>query len=222
MGCYNPLSSDIDTVVVARERLSEEQRRRVIECLREVCSRGNRVELSVVREDVVRNPQYPMMVDLHFECWGDVFEDERDREVLSNLYTTRERGFCVWGPAIRDVFSEIPAEYHLRSVVEDILHTRKLVHGKPERIGYDVTVYWILGSCRILAFIRERKVLSKLEGGRWGSANLPKEYHGLIGRALSSYQGTERRGQSWDYEELEAFADYMTKKILEESRLKRK
>jgi hypothetical protein len=49
-------------------------------------------------------------------------------------------------------------------VIEDIQHARKYLHEKPERIGYDVIVYWILGACWILAFIREEKILSKLEG----------------------------------------------------------
>jgi len=160
------------------------------------------------------------MVDLHFEYWGDIFENERDTEILSNLYTTRKRGFCVWGAPIGDVFSEIPAQYHLKSVIEDIQHTRKYLHEKPERIGYDVTVYWILSSCRILAFIREEKVFSKLEGGHWGIANVPQEYLGLIRQALSSYQGKKKYGPNWKHEELEAFADYMTNAILKESKMR--
>jgi streptomycin 3"-adenylyltransferase len=222
MDCYNPRSSDIDIIIVARERLLEEQRKGVIEYLKGVCSKGRRIELSIVCEDAIRNPRYPMIVDLHFEYWGDIFENERDKEILSNLYTTKERGFCVWGTPTSEVFSEIPARYHLRSVTEDIQHTRKHIHEKPERIGYDVTVYWILGSCRILAFIREEKVLSKLEGGHWGTANLPKKYRKLIGQALSSYQGMKKHGQNWKHEELEAFADYMTNTILKESKLKKR
>jgi len=219
MGCYNPRSSDIDVVIVARERLSKEQRKRIIEYMKGACSKGIRIELSIVCEDVIHNPTYPMMVDLHFEYWGDIFENETDKEILSNLYTTRGRGFCVWGAPISDVFSEIPIQYHIRSVIEDIQHTRKYIHEKPERIGYDVTVYWILSSCRILAFIREEKVFSKPEGGHWGIAKLPKEYHGLIRQALSSYQGKKKYGHNWRHEELEVFADYMTNAILKESKI---
>jgi streptomycin 3"-adenylyltransferase len=121
---------------------------------------------------------------------------------------------------MENVFSEIPAKYHLKSMIEDIQHTRKYIHEKQEHIGYDVTVYWILGSCRILAFIREEKVLSKLEGGGWGISNLPKEYHGLIRQACTIYQRKERHGHKWKHEELEAFADYMTNAILKESKLR--
>jgi streptomycin 3"-adenylyltransferase len=158
-----------------------------------------------------------MLVDLHFEYWGNTFETERDKEILSNLYTARERGFCVWGAPIRNVFSEISAEHHLASVIEDIQHTRKYLHKRPESLGYDVTVYWILGSCRVLAFIREEKVLSKLEGGQWGIANLPQEYHSLIRQAVSIYQGKTKESHDWKNEELEAFADYMNDAIMGEA-----
>jgi len=219
MGCYNPRASDIDVLIVAKERLSGKQRKRVVEYLKRVCLKGERIELSIVREKALRSPRYPMTVDLHFEYWGDVFENERDKEILSNLYTTRERGFCVWGTPTSNVFSEISAEHHLRSVIEDIQHTRKYIHEKPEHIGYDVTVYWILSSCRVLAFTREGKVFSKLEGGRWGIANLPKKYHKMIGQALSIYQRVKKHDQNWKHEELEAFAEHMTSTILKESRL---
>ena len=219
MGCFNPESSDIDVILVAKKRPSKEQRKKVIEYLKGACSKNRRIELSIIREDVVQNPQYPIMVDLHFEYWGDIFENEKDNEILSNLYATKKRGFRVWGMPISDVFSEIPAQYHLRSVIEDLRHTRKYLHESPKSVGYDPAVYWVLGSCRILAFIREEKVLSKLEGGQWGLANLPKEYHDLVKQALSCYQG-KKKEHVWNHEKLEAFADYMTRVILRGSRLK--
>ena len=186
--------------------------------MKRVCSKGKRIELSIVRENVLQNPLYPIMVDLHFEYWGEIFEDEKNNEILSNLYTTRKRGFCIWGMPIEDVFSKIPAQYHLRSVIEDLKCTRKYLHENPEQVGYDPVVYWVLGSCRILAFIREAKVLSKLEGGWWGLVNLPEEYHDLIKHAISRYQGKRKR-QLWDYDKLENFADYMSKAILKESEI---
>jgi predicted nucleotidyltransferase len=218
MGCFNPESSDVDTILVVKKRSSQEQRKEIIEYLKGVCSKDRRIELNIVCEDVVRNPRYPLLVDLHFEYWGGIFENERDKEILSNLYTTRERGFCVWGVPISEIFSRIPARYHLKSVTEDIIHTRKHLRDKPDSIGYNVTVYWVLSSCRILAFIREGKVLSKLEGGQWGVINLPRGYHSLIKQALSVYRG-KKSDCNRSHEDLEAFADYMTDAILRESKL---
>lgn len=220
MGCFRPRLSDIDLIFVVKARPSEEQRKRIIDYLRSGCMEDRRIELSIVRLDTVRNPQYPMLVDLHYEWWGNVFENERDGEILSNLYTTRKRGFCVWGEPIDKVFSKIPVKYHLRSVIEDIKHTRRYLHEKPERIGYNVPVYWVLGACRILAFVREENVLSKLEGGQWGLANLPERHCNVVRQALSCYQG-KRKNCAWDSEELEAFADYMIEAILKERKMKK-
>jgi streptomycin 3"-adenylyltransferase len=216
MGCFNPESSDIDLIIVVGKRLSKLQRKKVIEHLKETCSKSRRIELSIVRENVIQDPRYPIMVDLHFEYWGEIFEDKKNEEILSNLYTTRKRGFRIWGKPISEVFSEIPPEYHLRSVIEDLKCTRKYLHESPESVGYDPAVHWVLGSCRILAFIREEKVLSKLEGGHWGLANLPKQYHYLIRKALSYYQG-KKEEHLWNHEKLQDFADYMTKVILDPS-----
>jgi len=218
IGCFNPISSDIDIIAVVRERLSKEKSRRIIEYLKGACSKKRRLELSIIGADVLKNPSYPIMVNLHYEYWGGIFENQKDNEILSNLYTTRRRGFCVWGAPISDVFSNIPAEYHLRSVMEDIQHTREHLHESPGHVGYNVVVYWVLGSCRILAFIREGSILSKVEGGMWGLAHLPREYHDLLEYALSCYQG-KKKDVFWNTEELDAFADYMSDTILKESRL---
>ena len=219
MGCFRSGSSDLDIILVAKKRLAKEERGKIIEYLKGTCSKDKRIELNIIRAAVLQQPRYPMLVDLHYEYWGDIFENEEDNEILSNLYTTRKRGFRVWGAPISEVFSKIPARYHLRSVIEDIEHTRRHLHESPERIGYDIVVYWVLNSCRILAFIREDKVLSKLEGGWWGLANLPKEYHGLVEQALSCYLGKTKHC-IWKRRELDSFADYMTDIILRESRLK--
>jgi streptomycin 3"-adenylyltransferase len=218
MECFQPTSSDIDVILVVKETLSKEQRKKIIEYLKGACSKDIPIELSIIRADAIQNPHYPMTVDLHYEYWGNVFENEKDKEILSNLYTTRKRGFCVWGKPINELFSRIPARYHVRSVIEDIEHTRRYLHEKPERVGYNVQVYWILGSCRILAFIREGKVLSKLEAGQWGLAYLPRKYHSLVELALSSYQG-KKKDCVWNPNELDAFADYMTERIMRESKL---
>jgi predicted nucleotidyltransferase len=219
MGCFRLESSDVDIILVTEERLEKEKSKRIIDYLKGTCSKERRIEMSIITLATVRKPRYPMLVDLHYEYWGNIFENKKDSEILSNLYTTKERGFCIWGRSISDVFSGIPALYHLRSVIEDIRHTRRYLHDNPEHAGYNVAVYWVLSSCRILAFMREEKVLSKLEGGQWGLANLPKKYHDLIEQALSCYQGEKKETLILAREELEEFADYMTEAILKENKL---
>jgi len=212
MECFQSASSDIDLILIVKEKPTKEMSDKILEYLKR-SSKDRHIELSLVTLDAVQNPRYPMLVDLHYEWWGNTFENEEDGEILSNLYTTRQRGFRVWGAPVSDVFSKIPADYHLRSVTEDLEHTRKHLHESADRVGYDAAVYWVLGSCRVLAFIKEGKVLSKPEGGRWGLVNLPEKYHTLIEQALSCYRG-KMKERTWNHNELEAFADYMTNAML--------
>jgi streptomycin 3"-adenylyltransferase len=218
MRCFNPESSDVDVILVVRKSLSEEKRRKVIEHLKGVCSDEKRLELSIVGMEALRKPTYPLKVCLHYEYWGNTLENTMDSEILSNLYTARKRGFRVWGAPIHAVFSKVPSKYHLRSVIEDLQNTKEHLHENQELAGYNVPAYWVLGSCRILAFIREGRVLSKAEGGQWGLTNLPKKYHDIIQQALACYQ-REKNNRVCNEEELNAFADYMTNTVLRESRL---
>jgi streptomycin 3"-adenylyltransferase len=93
MGCFNPGSSDVDVILVVRQSLSKEKKRKVIELLNGVCSEEKRLELSIVGMDVLQKPTYPIKVYLHHEYWGNTLENEMDNEILSNLYTTKKRGF---------------------------------------------------------------------------------------------------------------------------------
>ena len=48
----------------------------------------------------------------------------------------------------------------------------------------DNPMYMILNLIRVLGYLREKKILSKKEGGIWGLKNLPEKYHPLIHSAL--------------------------------------
>jgi streptomycin 3"-adenylyltransferase len=57
------------------------------------------------------------------------------------------------------------------------------------RRARDDPVYLVLNACRVLAFLQEGKVLSKLEGGSWGMRALPLVFTPLLEAAMESYQG---------------------------------
>ena len=72
-------------------------------------------------------------------------------------------------------------------------------------------MYLILNLARVLAYLKEKEVLSKKEGGEWGLRNLPERCHPLIRSALREYEDGEDflydRGLATDY------ADYMLRQI---------
>jgi streptomycin 3"-adenylyltransferase len=64
----------------------------------------------------------------------------------------------------------------------------------------------------LLAYKREKLVLSKKEGGKWSLDNLPEEYHPLINEALKEYaEGTKG---NYDTECARKYAEYMLHSII--------
>lgn len=198
--------SDIDLISVVKEHLSSEQKSRIIGYLNKTREKEKPVELSVFLEEVLQDLRYPIDVELRYDYPDNIFENEPDKEVLAHLYETKERGFRIWGRPISEVFQKIPAKYYLLSIVDDLKYTRKYLLENP--------TYWALNACRIMAFIKEKKELSKLEGGQWGIKNLPQKYHNLIKQAMSCYQtGVNKYQISWNKEELEDFANCIISEI---------
>ena len=72
-------------------------------------------------------------------------------------------------------------------------------------------IYVILNLCRVLAYGEEGLILSKREGGEWGLANLPGEYHGHIASALKEYLSDEALMQGSGL--AGRFASYMVNRI---------
>ena len=73
-------------------------------------------------------------------------------------------------------------------------------------------LYLTLNLCRALAWRRERRILSKAEGGAWGLAHLPAGFHPLLRTALADYRGETA---AYDSARLPQFARYMLAQLSE-------
>ncbi len=206
MGSFQLRSSDIDMILVVQKEACKTTRKRIIQYLDAVRSGDASIEISVFSEEVLRRPKYPIKVNLRYDYPDNIFENERDKEVLAHLFETRERGFLVWGKPVREVFSAIPACWYLLASVHDLRHTRRYLLKNPS--------YWVLNACRTIAFNKTHRVFSKPEGGEWAGSNLPPKYHDLINRILSCHRKRTYRGRiAWNVRELKEFADYFFKAI---------
>ena len=104
--------------------------------------------------------------------------------------------------AVQEVFGEVPEKDYLDSLWYDI-------EGAEAEIA-DNTMYLTLNLARVLAYLEEKNVLSKQEGGEWGLQKLPEKYHALITEALREYRGEE---PDYDTEIAEDYAAFMLKCI---------
>ena len=219
MGCYQPKKSDLDFLVVVNAALSDAEKRRFMDRLLELDQEcpGKGIEMSIVTKDVCTPFAYPTPFILHYSrmhtgwCRRDPEDYIRkmngtDKDLAAHFTVIRTRGRCLYGLPIPDVFGEVPEQNYLDSIWNDVSGAEEEIIENP--------MYLILNLARILAYLKEKKVMSKREGGVWGLKFLPEQYHSLIRSALQEYEnGSEAR---YDREPAKNYAAYMLKQIMYE------
>ena len=159
-GCYNPAHSDVDVLVVTRRRMAPETRRalsRVLRSLEPVA----RLEISFLSRADLEPWRYPTPFDYHFS--GDSELHDRTGEYFATeIANARARGVALAGPPAEEVFPEVPDEDFLDSIERDLVWARDHIQEEP---GYAV-----LNACRVVAYRRERVVMSKADAVGGGSA----------------------------------------------------
>lgn len=192
MGCYNDEKSDIDVLVVIDSGMSDEDKHRYMDMVVELnaLAPSKGLELSIVQKAVCNPFIYPTPFELHFSTthleWYKTNPHEyisemngTDKDLAAHITIIYHRGLCLWGEKIRNVFEAVDEKAYFDSIWSDIECAEEDILRNP--------VYVILNLCRVLAFKKEKLILSKQEGGIWGLSNIPKKYRNLIQNALDDY-----------------------------------
>ena len=192
MGCYRPDMSDLDLLVVVREQMPDPVKREYMDMLIGLDAEGpaKGIEMSVVTADVCDPFVYPTPFDLHYSRmhrgWYNSDPEDyirrmngTDKDLAAHFTVIRSRGRCLYGRPIADVFAAVPERYYAESIVNDISCAENEILDRP--------MYFILNLTRVLAYLEEKLILSKQEGGKWGLKALPEEYHPLLNSALREY-----------------------------------
>lgn len=205
MGCFHPERSDIDLLVVTHQPMNPETKGRIAEILLSHSGRPHPVEISFLAESQLIPWQYPTPFDFHFsEDWRDKTHEEQpqtDPDLAAHITIIRQRGICLFGKPIEDVFPPVPHEDYLDSILKDFEFARNGMAENP--------VYAVLNFCRIYHYLVERKISSKAEAGRWAAGYL-SQYEALIMQALHVYEGKSAQ-EDFDESALKDFADYLEK-----------
>lgn len=190
MGCFNPLVSDVDFLIVVREKMRVEEKRHLAQILLDVkCGSSKGVEMSVVLLEYARNPAFPTPFEFHFSGqWAEKYrrnevdcsQENSDPDLAAHFTVTKQRGIVWRGLPIDEVFSDIPKEFYVKSLLYDLNDLDKNILADP--------VYGILNACRTIAYLKNGLVLSKKEGGEWALENLGGEYSPVVRQALASYR----------------------------------
>ena len=213
-GCFEWSVSDIDFLVVVKREPTLPEKKRLIgillERLNDAPQKG--FEMSVVLGKHLRPFVYPTPFELHYSnahlpaCRKDAEAycmgmNGTDRDLAAHCTVIRAVGRRVTGEAVGKVFGEVPREDYLDSICFDVEGAKEDILENP--------VYVTLNLCRVLAAVRENRVLSKKEGGEWACRALDKRWEKLIRQALAAYAG----GREPDKEEALFFAEHMLPQI---------
>ena len=220
MGCYNEKKSDIDLLVVVKNDVPREIKRRYMDMVvalnHKAPSKG--IELSIVKEAVCRPFVYPTPFELHFSAahlnWyllnpEDYIEkmNGTDKDLAAHFTILYHRGKTLYGKEIKSVFSEVGSEAYMDSIWMDVKNAKEDIIGD--------TMYIILNLCRVLAYKKEKLILSKQEGGEWALHHLSNpQYKKAVLFALEEYKS----GNAMSITQADAvgFAEYMLKHISDE------
>jgi len=216
MGCFNPMKSDIDILVVVEDKITDFQKKLFIDSIIALNDYlpAKGIEMSIVRREHCKNFVYPTPFELHFSSihlsWYKTNPDEyiknmngTDYDLAAHFVIVKKRGIVLYGEEIDDVFGEVPSEAYLDSIKRDIMDSEKQVMDNP--------IYVILNLCRVLAYVQDGLVLSKKEGGEWGIKNIDDKYKRLIKEALTCY--TSDQNMNLNNSLAVRFCKYMKNKI---------
>lgn len=197
MNCFNPVSSDIDVLVITERPLDLPTKQQLGQ-LHVRLSRqfGKSIELSVVLQRYLHAFVYPTPFEFHYgDDHIDAFatgtidlEAARvDPDLAAHFVITKQYGLTLFGLPAQDAFPQVPDADYLDSIASDAEWCYNNILQGPSTGDCGVPKYAMLNFCRVLAFIEEGIAISKREGGQWGLAHLPDAYHPVIQAALDEY-----------------------------------
>lgn len=223
MGGFTFKQSDFDYLAIISSSLTPEERQKLSKSFLEICGKdapGNGIEMSIVVEKFAGSDfRYPTPYEFHMGTKEQVKfhglphkTEMTDPDLAAHFTITKQRGICVYGKPIDDIFMDIPKKYYLDSIAKDCEESFNNIQEKTGTEKCIVPKYAVLNFCRVLAFIKENLIVSKVEGAEWALKNLPEKYHFIISAALQEYRESDS-SEKVDPELLKEFATFAQTKI---------
>lgn len=194
MGGFNPKSSDSDVLVITYKSMEIEYKRNLARLLLDYSNSPYPIEISFLNTELLRHLQHPCPYDFHYsEFWRERFEKDllngtyqflngdihTDADLAAHLTITYQRGICVEGKPIKEVFPLVPRSDYISSILGDYQDCLENIEEDP--------IYCSLNLVRVFWYLKERVISSKQEAGNWGLKTFPRELSITISKVVDSY-----------------------------------
>jgi len=216
MGCFNPQSSDIDLLIVVKEKLTVKIKKMIIKDILNLEEKYSEcdIEMSILLENALNEFEYPTPFELHYSKEHKekylideeyVCGDDVDPDLAAHIVVIIHRGICLKGKPIKETFKPIENKYFLKSILNDIETASEDIKVNP--------VYTILNLCRVLYYLKEGVISSKKEGGEWGIKTLDDKYTEIVLISTEKYLNDTKKLYI-ENDILIEFVNYMKTEIL--------
>ena len=194
MGGFNPKSSDLDILVITNKSMEIEDKRNVARFLLNYSNSPYPIEISILNTEQLRHWQHPCPYDFHYsEFWRERFEKDllnstyqflnsdihTDADLAAHLTIINQRGVCVEGKAIEEVFPLVPKTDYISSILGEYQECLKNIREDP--------TYCSLNLMRAFWYLKEGVISSKQEAVNWGLKTFPQELSITISKVKDAY-----------------------------------
>lgn len=219
MGGFNPNSSDIDILVVTNNPMTVETKRELAKFFLMYSNSPYPVEISVLNNEQLKDWQHPCPYDFHYsEFWRERYVNDllsgtykflnsdfnTDEDLAAHITITNNRGICVIGKPIGEVFPVIPTSDYLSSIIGDFKDCLENIVEDP--------IYCTLNLIRVYWYLKEGVVSSKQEAGNWGLATFPKEMNITLKKVVECY-ANEKDTYGFEKDELFLVRNYISDNV---------
>ncbi len=219
MGCFNPAASDVDLLAVTKGDPIIDAQKAIVEELLKLSKAPTPIEFTLLRTSDLAPWRYPTpyllqygedhreqlqheLEDGAWRHWNDA--PKLDYHLAHMITDIHPRGICLYGEPIETVFPVVPREDYLASILADPDWSKQHLEQRPASA--------VLNLCRTLAYVREGKILSKDEGGRWAMDKLPNPLLLPVRSAMQVYSGLYSEMYATP-EQVKAFSDRISGEI---------
>ena len=221
LNAFNPDSGDIDLLVVVKDSIEVSTKLDIARDIIEIDKKPCPLEMSAVKLKDVRNWKTPGNCVFHYsDFWTEKYLERfrnpdlevyvadhefPDADVTSYIKLLKQCGIVLYGREIEEVFADVSDEDFWMAISADI--------DEYDFHAYDGSYFasnvLILG--RILSFKKEKRILSKYEGGLWMIENVPENLKYLPELAMKIwFEGEEH---ILPEEDLNKLRDYLVGEI---------